>query len=92
MAFYLDSSAVIKYYVTEPGTVWVREKVDGDDAVLLSEITIAEVPAALGILLRMGRISQRHQRDFWERFERDCRRGARPCAPTQASIGKVTEH
>lgn len=72
MACYLDSSAVVKYYVTEPGSAWVRQRVDGEDAILLSEITIAEVAAALGILHRMGRIGARHRQDFWERFERDC--------------------
>ncbi len=55
MAYYLDSSAVVKPYVTEPGSSWVRQRVEADEAVILSEITIAEVAAALGIMLRIGR-------------------------------------
>jgi len=72
MPSYLDPSAIVKYYVTEPGSAWVREQVDGGDVILLSEATIVEVAAALGILHRMGRITSRHRRGFWERFERDC--------------------
>lgn len=70
--YYLESSALVKYYVTEPGSTWVRQVVDAKDNVLVSaEITIAEVAAALGVITRMGRIS-RHQRDaFWEQFTRD---------------------
>lgn len=70
--YYLESSALVKYYVTEPGSTWVRQVVDAEENVLVSaEITIAEVAAALGVITRMGRIS-RHQRDaFWEQFTRD---------------------
>ncbi len=65
--YYLESSALVKYYVTEPGSTWVRQVVDAEENVLVSaEITIAEVAAALGVITRIGRIS-RHQRDaFWE--------------------------
>jgi hypothetical protein len=39
----------VKYYVTEPGSTWVRQLVDEEATVLVSaEITIAEVAAALG--------------------------------------------
>ena len=72
MAHYLDSSAVVKYYVTEPGSVWLREAVDAEKAVILSEITTVEVAAALGILHRVGRIRLSRRRTFWDRFERDC--------------------
>ena len=70
--YYLESSALVKYYVTEPGSTWVRQVVDAEENVLVSaEITIAEVAAALGVITRMGRIA-RHQRDaFWEQFTRD---------------------
>ena len=61
--YYLESSALVKYYVTEPESTWVRQVVDAEENVLVSaEITIAGVAAALGVITRMGRIS-RHQRD-----------------------------
>ncbi|MDO8691520.1 MAG: type II toxin-antitoxin system VapC family toxin, partial [Dehalococcoidia bacterium] len=72
MTCYFDSSALVKYYVTEPGSAWVRQQVDGEDDLVLAEITITEVAAALGMLHRMGRISPSQRLSFWERFERDC--------------------
>lgn len=72
MAYFLDASALVKYYVTEPGSTWVRQRIDGEALIFLAEITMAEVAAALGILQRVGRITPRHRQDFWERFERDC--------------------
>ena len=69
---FLDSSAVVKYYVTEPGSIWIRQLVDGDDLLFLAQITIPEVAAALGILERRRLISRRQRRNLWERFVRDC--------------------
>ncbi len=72
MPSFVDSSAIVKYYVTEPGSAWMRERIGQGDAILLSEVTVVEVAAALGMLRRMGRISARYRRGFWEKFERDC--------------------
>ncbi len=72
MIYFLDSSAVVKYYVTEPGSIWIRQQIDQADTILLAEITITEVGAALGILQRVGRITLRYRKNFWARFERDC--------------------
>jgi predicted nucleic acid-binding protein len=70
--YYLEPSALVKYYVTEPGSTWVRQVVDEEANVLVSaEITIAEVAAALGVIARMGRISRRQRDAFWGRFTRD---------------------
>ena len=69
--YYLEPSALVKYYVTEPGSTWVRQVVDAEANVLVSaEITIAEVAAALGVIARTG--ISRHQHDaFWGKFTRD---------------------
>ncbi|MBI2370894.1 MAG: type II toxin-antitoxin system VapC family toxin [Deltaproteobacteria bacterium] len=72
MAFFVDSSAAVKYYVTEAGSTWVRQLVDGTALVFLAEITLAEVAAALSILQRLQRLGLRHRREIWERFDRDC--------------------
>jgi predicted nucleic acid-binding protein len=29
--YYLDASALVKYYVTEPGSTWVRQMIDEQD-------------------------------------------------------------
>jgi uncharacterized protein len=68
----LEPSALVKYYVTEPGSTWVRQLVDEEANVLVSaDITIAEVAAALGAIVRMVRISRRQRDAFWGRFTRD---------------------
>jgi predicted nucleic acid-binding protein len=64
--YYLEPSALVKYYVTEPGSTWVRRVVDVEENVLVSaEVTMAEVAAALGVIARMGRISRRQRDAFW---------------------------
>jgi predicted nucleic acid-binding protein len=70
--YYLEPSALVKYYVTEPGSTWVRQIVDVEENVLVSaEVTMAEVAAALGVIARMGRISRRQRDAFWGQFRRD---------------------
>jgi len=77
--FYLDASAVVKYYVTEPGSEWVRHLVDEVDdqgrpahTLASSVLTSVEVPAAIAIIHRVGRISKRTRdvayRDFLHTF------------------------
>jgi predicted nucleic acid-binding protein len=70
--YYLEPSALVKYYVTEPGSTWVRQLVDDEDNVLVSaEITITEVSAALAVVARVGRITRRQRDELWGRFRRD---------------------
>ncbi len=47
--FYLDASAVVKRYSPEPGSGWVKllTASEAEHTVILSEITLAEVAAAL---------------------------------------------
>jgi predicted nucleic acid-binding protein len=70
--YYLEPSALVKYYVAEPGSNWVRTLVDAEENVLVTaEITIAEVSAALGVIARVGRISRRQRDELWGKFKRD---------------------
>jgi len=70
--YYLDPSALVKHYVTEPGSAWVRALVDAEGNVLATaEITIAEVSAALAVVARVGRISRRQRDEFWGKFKLD---------------------
>jgi predicted nucleic acid-binding protein len=70
MAFYyFDASALVKYYVTEPGSTWVRHLVEDRDSetewvhtIFVAEITRVEVAAGLAVIERIGRI-RRAQRD-----------------------------
>jgi len=67
--YYFDTSALVKVYVREPGSAWVRSllEVGGDgnqptQAVLIAEVSVAEVAAAFAVLYRTGRI----RRKVWD--------------------------
>ncbi|RMF32654.1 MAG: PIN domain-containing protein [Chloroflexi bacterium] len=67
--YYLDSSALVKCYVAEPGSHWVRWIVVAPDTMLYSsDLAIAEVAAALAILGRTGHLSRRQQREALAEF------------------------
>ncbi len=60
--FYLDTSAVVKRYLPERGTVWVRGVSDpaSGNTITLGEVTLVEVAAALAARHRApGGISRR---------------------------------
>ncbi len=63
--YYLDASALVKRYVDEIGSAWVRELSEprSGDTVLLAEITLAEVAAALAAKQRWPRGITLEQRD-----------------------------
>jgi len=67
MAFYyFDASALVKYYVTEPGSTWVRQLIKERETatgqprhlILVAEITRVEVAAGLAIIERVDRIKK----------------------------------
>ncbi|MFQ6099795.1 MAG: type II toxin-antitoxin system VapC family toxin [Anaerolineae bacterium] len=74
--YFLDASAIVKYYVDEPGSVWVKKVVHRlapdtgirTNTVFIAEVSIAEVTAAFAILHRMGRIRQRTRKGIFDRF------------------------
>ena len=77
MAFYcFDASALVKYYVTEPGSTWVRQVIDAQDPVsgqahhiiLVAEITRVEVAAGLAVIERVGRIRRAERDQAYRRF------------------------
>jgi predicted nucleic acid-binding protein len=77
MAFYyFDASALVKYYVTEPGSAWVRQVIDERDPVsgqsrhiiLVAEITRVEVAAGLAVMERIGRIKRAERDRTYRRF------------------------
>ncbi len=55
--FYLDSSVAVKHYIDEPGSVWVRSLINEPfNLIILSQIAIVEVSAALSICVRTGKV------------------------------------
>lgn len=73
--YFLDSSALVKRYVTEPGSRWIRQITDitANNTILIAEITVAEVAAALAAKHRAVVGITREQRDrALGRFLQDC--------------------
>jgi len=72
---FLDASAVVKRYADEPGSTWIRQitEVQAQNAILLSEITLAEVAAALAAKHRAPKGITLEQRNrVLSRFLQDC--------------------
>lgn len=68
--FYLDSSALVKRYIPEPGTDWVRHIV-ATSSVAMAEFGIVEVAAALARRVRMGDLGYELYEDLLELFLQD---------------------
>lgn len=77
--YYFDASALVKYYIIEPGSMWVREIIDRFDldtgewvnTVSIAEVSLVEVPSALAVLARTGRIRQRDRDREYRHFVSD---------------------
>lgn len=77
--YYFDTSAVVKRYVDEPGSLWVRQLCDQRDPVTIDrlhlitvgEITIVEASAALAILVRRNLIPKRFAQQAYLKFVDD---------------------
>ena len=83
MAFhYLDASALVKYYVLEPGSMWVRGLIDlaGEQirlsahSILVADVSVAEVSAAFSILHRVNRLRRMAWDSAYDRFMDDVSR------------------
>ncbi|MDH7486025.1 MAG: type II toxin-antitoxin system VapC family toxin [Anaerolineae bacterium] len=77
--FYLDSSALVKYYVIERGTNWVRELIDArledqwQHSISTTLLSVAEVTAAFHRRRRMGEITKKLCAALVSRYLRDDR-------------------
>ena len=72
--FFFDSNAIVKYYVIEPGSIWVRNLVDTNGNIgLVCEVSIAEVAAALSQIQRGKRFGRTFMQDAYRRFRSDLR-------------------
>lgn len=68
--YYFDASALVKYYILEPGSTWVRELINATDAqskrlthtIFMADLSAVEVAAAFAVLHRTGRI----RRPVWD--------------------------
>ncbi len=76
--YYFDSSAIVKLYVTEPGSQWVEQIVnplapEAETAlVMFAAVGITETAAAIARRWRMGQISDIDRRIILSKFLFDC--------------------
>jgi len=74
VAYYLDTSAILKEYVNESGSAWVQEAMALDFAVITTtHLTLAEVTSALNRRVREGTVSTPDYARLIGRFRDDCR-------------------
>lgn len=73
--YYLDTSALLKRYLIETGSVWVRTITapESGHTVLISELTLAEAAAGIAARSRMpGGISSNRRIRILGQFLREC--------------------
>lgn len=74
--FFLDSNVIVKYYVEEPGSNWVRSLVDDlDNLCMICEVAVVEVAAALSQLRRSGHFGRNRMETTFARFQEDLHTG-----------------
>ena len=72
--YYLDASALVKRYVHEPGSRWIRATIDSEEETLLftSRMTIVEVISAFSRRLREGTLRLEDFASARDMFRSDC--------------------
>ena len=71
-AYFLDSSAIVKFYVAESGTTWVRSFTDSEDNIIhVSGLARVETVAALTRRLRRNDIFQAEFNDACDDLQQD---------------------
>jgi uncharacterized protein len=73
--YFLDASALVKRYSTETGSNWITQLTDpaAQNTILIAEITVVEVAAALAAKHRANAGISKEQRDrALSRFLQDC--------------------
>ncbi len=74
--YHLDSSALVKHYIREPGSSWIRALVQSPEHhIWISELTIVEIAAAFGRLYREGRIRESVWQGLLDQFMADIASG-----------------
>lgn len=68
---YLDSSALVKLYLAEPGRDEVEALLEGTEAVTTSVIAYTEIRATFACRLRSGELSDEEHAQVVEDFESD---------------------
>jgi uncharacterized protein len=85
--YYLDTNAIVKRYVQEEGSSWVRSLIGNpNNILLLSQLAIVETSAAIAILRRVGRLSKAKSREAHMEFRADLNKGHYQAIESSLSI------
>ena len=71
MRVFLDSSALAKRYIREPGTEEVNELCRNASEILVSVISVPEIHSALNRTVRLGKLSKTQYRQLKHSFLND---------------------
>ena len=73
--YYADSSALVKRYVSEPGSAWVQERCDpiAGHVIALAHLGLVEIAAALGVKHRQGVLPTSTRDGLLQDLQRDGR-------------------
>ena len=86
-AYFFDSSALVKFYVNETGTVWVRSFTDSEDNLMhVASLAKVETVSALTRRLRRLEIKQAEFDDACDELEQDFASQYRVVALTEEII------
>ncbi len=73
-AYYLDTSALIKRYVDESGSAWLRAQLDPvlQPLMIISHLLLAEMTSAFNRRVREGALSREDYTHLKHAFQSDC--------------------
>ncbi len=71
--YYLDTSAMLKLYVNEPGSVWLHTQVSPATSLISSQLLIVEAISAFNRRVREGSLSSVEYQRTRDVFREDCR-------------------
>lgn len=91
-AYFFDSSAIVKFYVAESGTTWVRSFTDSEDNIIhVSGLARVETVSALTRRLRRSDITQAEFNDACDDLQQDFATQYRIVALTEEIIEDAAE-
>lgn len=88
---YLDTSALAKLYVPEPGSTTLEAALVGRRDVIVSELAVTELCSTIARRTREGDLSATHAQRLYQRILRDCAAGEFRRAELTASIYRDAE-
>lgn len=89
---YFDTSALLKGYVNEAGSNWIRTLTDdNEDTIVTSSLTTIEAACAFARRRREGSLSITTERETWEAFLYDSKTRFRRVALTQSTLNLAVE-